>query len=80
MKRMIPFALAAVLVAASLWAQNESKPAPTPTAQPDPALMNPSALQEQAPAVYKVKFTTTKGDFVVEVTRAWSPHGADRFS
>jgi peptidyl-prolyl cis-trans isomerase A (cyclophilin A) len=79
MKRMIPFALAAVLVAASLWAQNESKPAPTPTAQPDPALMNPSALQEQAPAVYKVKFTTTKGDFVVEVTRAWSPHGADRF-
>jgi peptidyl-prolyl cis-trans isomerase A (cyclophilin A) len=29
--------------------------------------------------VFKVKFVTTKGDFVVEVTRAWSPNGADRF-
>jgi peptidyl-prolyl cis-trans isomerase A (cyclophilin A) len=29
--------------------------------------------------VYKAKFTTTKGDFVIEVTRAWAPLGADRF-
>ena len=28
---------------------------------------------------FQVKFTTTKGDFVVEVTRAWAPIGADRF-
>jgi peptidyl-prolyl cis-trans isomerase A (cyclophilin A) len=79
MKKIIPMALAAVFIAASLWGQTESKPAPTPSPQPDAALLNPSALQEQAPAAYKVKFTTTKGDFVVEVTRAWSPHGADRF-
>jgi peptidyl-prolyl cis-trans isomerase A (cyclophilin A) len=26
-----------------------------------------------------VKFTTTKGDFVVQVNRAWAPIGADRF-
>ncbi len=26
-----------------------------------------------------MKFVTTKGDFVVEATRAWSPNGADRF-
>jgi peptidyl-prolyl cis-trans isomerase A (cyclophilin A) len=26
-----------------------------------------------------VKFATTKGDFTVEVTRAWAPKGADRF-
>jgi peptidyl-prolyl cis-trans isomerase A (cyclophilin A) len=26
-----------------------------------------------------VKFETTKGDFTVEVTRAWAPRGADRF-
>lgn len=32
-----------------------------------------------APAVYQVKFTTTKGDFVVEIQRDWAPFGADRF-
>src|SRR5262245_66319364 len=42
-------------------------------------LSNPAALREQAPAAYKVRFDTTKGVFVVEVTRAWAPHGADRF-
>jgi len=31
------------------------------------------------PDVYRAKFETTKGDFVVEVTRAWAPRGADRF-
>jgi peptidyl-prolyl cis-trans isomerase A (cyclophilin A) len=31
------------------------------------------------PEVYRVRFETTKGDFTVEVTRAWAPHGADRF-
>jgi peptidyl-prolyl cis-trans isomerase A (cyclophilin A) len=32
-----------------------------------------------APAEFKVKFTTTKGDIVLTVHRAWSPNGADRF-
>jgi cyclophilin family peptidyl-prolyl cis-trans isomerase len=44
-----------------------------------PNLSNPSALVEQAPASYKVKFDTTKGAVVIQVTRAWAPHGADRF-
>ena len=35
--------------------------------------------KEQAPASYKVKFDTSKGVFVVQVTRAWAPQGADRF-
>jgi peptidyl-prolyl cis-trans isomerase A (cyclophilin A) len=43
------------------------------------ALLNPAALHEQAPAEFTVKFVTTKGDFTVKVTRAWSPLGADRF-
>jgi len=34
---------------------------------------------EPAPASYKVKFDTSKGAFVVQVTRAWAPQGADRF-
>src|SRR5947209_3364660 len=32
-----------------------------------------------APEVYKVKFDTSKGPFVVEVHRSWAPQGADRF-
>jgi peptidyl-prolyl cis-trans isomerase A (cyclophilin A) len=42
-------------------------------------LDNPAALREQAPATYKVRFDTSKGVFVIEVTRAWAPKGADRF-
>ena len=50
-----------------------------PTFAQAPNLANPAALNEQAPASYKVKFDTTKGAFVIQVTRAWAPHGADRF-
>ena len=51
-----------------------------PTAQaPATALRNPAALKEQAPATYTVNFDTTMGNFVVTVTRAWAPNGADRF-
>ena len=42
-------------------------------------LENPAALREQAPATYKARFDTSKGVFVIEVTRAWAPKGADRF-
>ncbi len=42
-------------------------------------LMNPAQLNETAPDKYKVKFDTSKGEFMVEVTRAWAPNGADRF-
>ncbi len=39
------------------------------------------AAQAPAPVpdVYRVKFETTKGDFVIEVTKAWAPLGAARF-
>ena len=32
-----------------------------------------------APDVFRARFTTSKGDFVVEVHRDWAPIGADRF-
>ena len=54
-------------------------PPPAPAAAPAPSLMNPSTLKAQAPDLFRAKFTTTKGDFVVEVHRAWAPLGADRF-
>jgi peptidyl-prolyl cis-trans isomerase A (cyclophilin A) len=31
------------------------------------------------PDVYRVKFETGKGDFTLEVTKAWAPEGAERF-
>jgi peptidyl-prolyl cis-trans isomerase A (cyclophilin A) len=52
---------------------------PALSADPNPALLKPSLAAETAPEAYKVKFETTKGDFVIEVTRAWAPNGADRF-
>lgn len=48
-------------------------------AQPTAALKNPASLTETAPAKYKVKFDTSAGVFVIEVTRDWAPLGADRF-
>jgi len=42
-------------------------------------LMDPAQLKETAPAKFQVKFETSKGEFIVEVTRAWAPNGADRF-
>ena len=31
------------------------------------------------PEVFRVKFQTSQGDFIVETSRAWAPRGADRF-
>src|SRR5262249_62351125 len=45
----------------------------------NPALLDPSLAKDKAPDKFKAKFTTTKGDFVIEVTRDWAPNGADRF-
>ncbi len=45
----------------------------------DPALLHPATLKAQAPETFEVKFSTTAGDFVVQVNRSWAPIGADRF-
>ena len=57
---------------------NPAPPAPH-AAAPQPSLLNPASLHAKAPAVFKAKFTTTAGDFLVEVHRDWAPLGADRF-
>lgn len=43
------------------------------------SLLNPAGLNEKAPETYNVKFDTSAGEFVIKVTRAWAPNGADRF-
>jgi len=42
-------------------------------------LMNPAEMNEKAPDKFQAKFDTTKGEFIIEVTRDWAPIGADRF-
>lgn len=44
-----------------------------------PAFADPGKLTAKAPATFKAQFNTTKGKFVVEVTRSLAPNGADRF-
>ena len=44
-----------------------------------PDFTDPAKLTEQAPETFKVQFNTTKGKFIIEVTRSLSPLGADRF-
>ena len=67
-KTILMSAAAAVLLAAGT----------TAVAAPE-KLMNPQALNAKAPDVFKAKFETTAGNFVVEVHRDWAPNGADRF-
>ena len=45
-----------------------------PAAAPAPAPSTPAT----APAMYRVRFETNEGDFVVEVDRSLAPNGADR--
>jgi len=42
-------------------------------------LLYPARLNETAPDTFRVLFSTTGGNFVVKVHRAWAPIGADRF-
>lgn len=49
---------------------------------PDRALLlKPEApeMSRRAPDVCRILLDTSKGRIVLEMTRAWSPHGADRF-
>ncbi len=65
--------------AASKSATSKSETTKTGTPAARPSLLNPASLRAKAPELYKAQFTTTRGDFVVEVHRAWAPLGADRF-
>ncbi len=48
---------------------------------PDDLLLDPDHLawQQQAQDSFKVKITTTQGDFVIKVITEWAPIGATRF-
>ena len=42
------------------------------------AIHDQALLKAHAPAAFTASFKTTKGDFIMEITRALSPEGADR--
>ena len=58
--------------------QPEEKPAEKPQAKAHPALTNPDLARETAPAKFRARFDTSKGPFVIEAVREWSPNGVDR--
>lgn len=78
----------AVVVILTACSSVPPEPAPTtvaapaaaaPSAAPSAALLSPETANELAPATFRVRFDTTKGPFVVSVTRSWASMGADRF-
>ncbi len=75
-KALLPI-VAVALVAACKPHDSGAKPDAERAASVD--LKNPASIVATAPAVFKVKFVTTKGDFEVKCTRDWAPKGADRF-
>jgi peptidyl-prolyl cis-trans isomerase A (cyclophilin A) len=78
---MKQFALILIAAAAAL-AQTPAPKPPVKTAPKTaaaPNLLNPSTLKARAPEMFRVRFNTTKGDVIVEITRSWAPNGADRF-
>lgn len=72
------FAIVAALVAAACQKSADKAPAGT-SAIPD--FHNPAdpGFATQAPDSFRARFSTTKGDFVIGVHRAWAPLGVDRF-
>lgn len=65
------FCVAAIAVAlAACGGAQETKKAAAPAAP---------ALPKKPPEVFQVHLQTTKGKIVIEVHRAWAPHGADHF-
>jgi peptidyl-prolyl cis-trans isomerase A (cyclophilin A) len=60
-------------------AEDKATTAAAEPAKTSPGFADPAKLTEKAPESFKVQFDTTKGKFTIEVTRALSPNGADRF-
>ena len=71
MKKTLIFLLACGIALAQTKSETKAPAAPN--------LLNPGSMKAKAPETFKVKMTTTKGDVIIQVNRAWAPLGADRF-
>jgi peptidyl-prolyl cis-trans isomerase A (cyclophilin A) len=75
-------AACAALVLSGCSSSQPSKEAAEERKASEPAPKAPEAPPAQvdaAPDTFKVKFTTSRGPFVVEVHKAWAPKGVQRF-
>jgi peptidyl-prolyl cis-trans isomerase A (cyclophilin A) len=91
LRRLLPVFVMLILISACSKTEQTAQPEPsgTPAAQVSapaaPATGNPlldpksPAMNQTAPAKYQVRFSTSKGDFTLDVDRTWAPKGADRF-
>ncbi|MGE0448839.1 MAG: peptidylprolyl isomerase [Vicinamibacterales bacterium] len=75
LKKVVYGAVASVLVASAVAFAGQAGQSDAKLAK----LRIPAAFTEQAPPTFKANFETSKGRFVIQVTRAWAPRGADRF-
>src|SRR2546428_97151 len=71
--------ICAVTAVAACQKPAAKSPASATTAIPDFHKPADPGFSAQAPDSFRARFSTTKGDFVIEVHRAWAPRGADRF-
>jgi peptidyl-prolyl cis-trans isomerase A (cyclophilin A) len=71
----------AMVLTATVFLASCGKKAPEETATTPPVAAPAPAPMERKPVpdTFRVKFETTKGDFVLEVNRSWAPLGAERF-
>ena len=76
---LILLAAAPLVLACACKKSTETPTAAAPAPAAQPSLDKPKTLNLKAPDTYRARFATSKGDFVIEVHRAWAPNGADRF-
>ena len=76
--RSLPFLSVMALTVCAVTACKKSAPK---AAAGVPDFHNPAdpGFAQQAPDSFRARFSTTQGDFVILVHRAWAPHGVDRF-
>ena len=74
MRRQMTALLGTILVVAAFGVDGRAQ-----TAAQSSKLTDPSQFTETAPALFRARFETSKGPFVIEVHRDWAPIGADRF-
>ena len=88
MKRMVLVSMVVLLVAGVTSGAEKAQAAKKSTTKAATAekaakvtnrLLEPAKLTAKAPDVFRARFDTSAGPFVVEVRREWSPNGADRF-